>query len=204
MKSMSRFFFTLALVAAVAWLMPLHARADVYNGEEVVVNVGADSKPLDAHERVRMSVLTAAFWVPRADIFKAFGYAGLTLKPTRLISLFPSVGFATNRTSGNGTAFLVSLAVTFKPVDAKIVLYMQSNGYFAPAHAEYYGFYKLQFLPPQTAPLSFGAQCGQLNTTFGSAQTSRSTLVPWSWHPVVCERDLYGRSHDPLPASISF
>ena len=163
---MSRFFFTLALVAAVAWLMPLHARADVYNGEEVVVNVGADSKPLDAHERVRMSVLTAAFWVPRADIFKAFGYAGLTLKPTRLISLFPSVGFATNRTSGNGTAFLVSLAVTFKPVDAKIVLYMQSNGYFAPAHAEYYGFYKLQFLPPQTAPLSFGAQCEQSNVSF--------------------------------------
>ena len=77
-----------------------------------------------------MSVLTAAFWVP-GGYLQSVGYAGLTLKPTRLISLFPSVGFATNRTSGNGTAFLVSLAVTFKPVDAKIVLYMQSNGYFS-------------------------------------------------------------------------
>lgn len=150
----------------VGLVAPRDAQADVYDGEQVVVLVSADTKPLDKHERVQMSVLTIALWVPRDDIFLTFGYVGPTLRPQPWVSLFPSVGFATHRTSDGATAFLVSLAATFKPLDGRIVLYVESDGYFAPEHAEYYGFYKLQVRPPHTTPLSFGLQCEQLNTSF--------------------------------------
>lgn len=50
MRNMCRFFLTWALAAMVGLVAPRDAQADVYDGEQIVVLVSADTKPLDARE----------------------------------------------------------------------------------------------------------------------------------------------------------
>ncbi|OGL89194.1 hypothetical protein A3I45_01125 [Candidatus Uhrbacteria bacterium RIFCSPLOWO2_02_FULL_53_10] len=196
---------TLATLAGVDVMGARTAKADVWDGEQIVVAMSASTSPLDARERVQMSVLTLAFWVPRAETFKAFGYLGPTLKPLPWLSVFPSVGFATDRTADHATAFLASAALTFTPLEGKIVIYVEVDGYFTAQQAEFYGFYKLGIHPPQLGPFSFGIQVEQYNASFWVGPNVALSFGPVEvgvqWHTSVT--DVVGHAMR-VPIAINF